>query len=121
MADKEDGATTCRYLTYFTEALFLKVRISYGKYLIHNHNFWLQMGRDGKGQSHVHSAAVAFHRSVEKLFNRRERDDLIKLGLDLGTAHTKDRTIQKDVFASRQFSVKPGPYLKQTSHATLDS
>jgi hypothetical protein len=39
---------TCRYLTYFRKAFFLKFSISYGKDLVQNQDFRLQMAAMAK-------------------------------------------------------------------------
>src|SRR5258708_24410299 len=79
------------------------------------------MGSDRKGEPHIHTAAITFHRCIEEFFDLRERNYLVKLRLNLGTAHPQDRPIQINVFASREFRVKAGADFKQAGHATSNT
>src|SRR6185503_15845300 len=60
---------------------------------------------------------------MDELFYFRECDDFIEFLIDFPSLHTKNRTVQKNVFASRQFSMKARPDLQQRSDPTkhLDS
>src|SRR6185369_13215050 len=66
------------------------------------------------------AARVALDRCVQELFDARERDDLVKLAIDLGAAHAKNGAVQIDVFAASEFRVKPRPDLKQARHPPTD-
>ena len=53
-------------------------------------NLRLQMRGHGKGQPHIHAAAVTFHRRVQKLFHLGKRHNLIKLLPYLRPAHAQN-------------------------------
>src|SRR5271157_62953 len=121
VADKQDRATASGCVMHLTETFLLKFRVAHSKDFVHDQDFWFQMGSDRKGESHIHTAAVAFHWRIEEFFDFSERNDLVKLCLNLGAAHPEDRTIQIDVLASGQFRVEAGADFKQAGHATLDA
>src|SRR5271157_1341838 len=106
---------------HLSETLFLKFRVAHREYFIHNQYFRFQMSSYREGQPHVHTATVAFYWRIEEFRHLGECNDLVELGLDLGTAHPKDRTVQIDIFASGQFRMKTGADLKQACHPTLDA
>src|SRR5215471_12429386 len=55
-------------------------------------------------------------RRIEELLDLGEGDDLVEFAFDLDAAHAEDRAVQKDVFATGQFGMKPGANLEQAGH-----
>ena len=55
MGDEDDGAAGAGDVAHFAKTLFLEIDIAHGQDLIHQKNFRLEMGGDGKGQPHVHA------------------------------------------------------------------
>src|SRR5271166_5728505 len=122
MAHEQDGAPllSCNVM-HLPETLLLKFRVAHCEHFFYDQDFRLQMGSDGEGEPHIHTAAVAFHWRIEEFFDLSERNDLVELCLNLGAAHPENRTIQIDVLASGQFRVKAGADFKQAGHATFDA
>src|SRR5437667_11505551 len=79
------------------------------------------MSCDGEGKTHIHSAAVAFHRSIQKLFDFGEGDDFVKLPADFGACHAQNGAIQKNVFAAGKLGMKTGTNLEQTRDSTTNA
>src|SRR5208337_257606 len=71
-------------------------------------------------QPHVHAAAVALDRSVEKLLDPREIDDLVELLLDLTPRHTEDAAVEKDVLAAGELGMEPGADFQQAGNTAMD-
>ncbi len=71
------------------------------------------MGGHRKSQAHIHAGGVAFDWRVEKLFDFRELDDLVKFADDLRTAHAQDGTVKEDVLPSGEFLMKSGADLEE--------
>src|SRR6185369_8892286 len=65
---------------------------------------------------HIHPRRIAFHRRIKKSFYLGKGHDLIKFALDLGLAHSKNCTIEKDILPPGQLRMKAGPNLQQTRH-----
>ena len=101
MTDEKNRASlSSRYLVHLTKAFFLKLGVAHGENFIDHQNLRLQVRCDRKGQPDIHAAAVTLHRCIKKLFDLRECNDLIELLLDLRARHSKDRAVQKDIFAA---------------------
>src|ERR1051326_2183526 len=73
-----------------------------------------------KRESHIHSARVAFHGRVDKLFHFSEGDDLIKLAIDFGLAHAEYGAVEVDIFTTGQFGVKAGAHFEERTDAPID-
>ncbi len=58
------------------------------------------------------------HRRVDELLHLGKGDDLVELGLDLGSPHAEDRTVQEDVLAPRELGMKAGAHVEQRPDAT---
>src|ERR671924_56386 len=78
------------------------------------------MGSNREGQPYFHTAGIMLHGCVKKPFHFRERNDLIKLGLDLRLLHPQDSAVEVDVLSSRQLGMKAGANLQQASHTAVD-
>src|ERR1044072_65035 len=73
-----------------------------------------------KRESNVHSARVAFHRRVDKLFHFREGDDLIKLAIDFGLAHAEYGAVEVYIITTGQCGVKAGAHVEERTDAPID-
>src|SRR5712672_897934 len=97
MAYKKDRTPLSTDRMHLSKTLFLETRISDGKHLIYNQNFWLQVCRYREGQANVHSATVMFYGSVQKPLHLREGDNLVKFRFDLSLPHPQNCAIQIDI------------------------
>ena len=69
MTHEQHGlATLAAHLTHLPQRFLLELDVTHGQHFIHDQYFTLQMRRHTKGQSHIHPAAVAFHRCVNISF-----------------------------------------------------
>src|SRR5439155_12468433 len=100
MAYKQHRSTAACEMLHAIDTSALKRGISHRQYFINNQNLRLQMCRDGECQPHVHPAAVALDRRVEKVFDVSEGDNLIELAGDFAAAHAEDRAVHIDVFTT---------------------
>jgi hypothetical protein len=98
----------------------LELRVAHSQYLVNNKDFRLQMRGNRKCQTHKHSTGIPLHRCVQKPLNTRKCHNLIKFAAHFGMRHSKDGTIEKNIFATREFGVKPGSDFQQACHAALD-
>ncbi len=65
------------------------------------------MRRNGKPETRVHPRGIALDRRIEINPNTGKLDNLVKARFDFRFGHAQNRTVKKDVFASRQVGVKP--------------
>src|SRR4051812_22963721 len=79
------------------------------------------MGGYGEGKPDIHARRETFNRRVQETFYLGKGDDLVKFLGNLASRHPKDRTIQKDIFASGEFGVKACPDLQETPDAPAQS
>src|SRR5204863_9446678 len=105
----------------FPDALALKCRVSNGTDFVNQQDLRFQVSCDGESKTHIHSAAVAFHRSIQKLFDFGEGDDFVKLPADLGACHAQNGAIQKNVFAAGKLGVKACADFEQARDSTTNA
>ena len=70
------------------------------------------MSGHSEGKPGIHAGRVVFDGRFQKRFHPGKVDDLVEFLGDLAPRHPKDRTIQEDVFAPREFWVKTGSDLQ---------
>src|SRR5436853_3366717 len=119
MTDEQNRAALFRDIAHFAEALLLKGRVADGKHFIDEQNFRLQVRGHRERQSHIHAAGVVFDGCVHELFDFGESYDLIELLGYLGSLHSENRSIEKDVFAAGKLGMKPGSHLQQAAYAAV--
>src|SRR5215813_1148075 len=119
MADEQHRSPLFCDVVHFAQALLCERTVSDREHFIHYQYFRLQVSRHREGQSQVHSTRVMFDRSVDKLFDLGEGDDLIELISDLTELHAEYRPVEIDVFTAAQFGVKPGAYFEQAADSTV--
>src|SRR5208337_4653384 len=107
-------------ILHLPEALLLELGVADGQHLVDDQDFGIEIRRDRECQPHVHAAAVALDRSVEKFLDPREIDDLVELLLDLPARHTEDAAVEKDVLAAGELAVEAGANLEQAGDATVN-
>src|SRR6516162_4863490 len=78
------------------------------------------MGSHRKGQSYIHAARVALHRSIDEFLNARKFDNFIELAHDFRAPHPENRTVEKNVIPASQLRVEACPDFKQTSYAAAE-
>lgn len=76
------------------------------------------MSCHGKGKADIHARRVALDRSVQKFFHTGKVYDLIEFASDFCPAHTKDGTIEEDIFPSREFGVETCTDFQQAGNAS---
>src|SRR5437870_3470661 len=108
-------------VVHLVQTFLLELRVANGKDFIHHQNFWLEMSSHRKGQSNIHSAAIALHWRVDKLFYSGKRNDLVELSFNFHPSHAEDGAIQEDVFAARQFLMKSRANFEQAGYAATDA
>src|SRR4051794_801852 len=71
---------------------------------------------DRKCQAHIHPTRIALYRRVEEAFHLGKCNNLIKLSRDLSSGHSENRTVQINVFPSRELGVETRADLEQARH-----
>src|SRR6202030_918807 len=121
VADKDYGpALVGGHVLHLSETLFLKLGVADGQHFVDQKNFGIEVGGDGEGETHIHSAGITFHRRVEESFHFGEGDDLIELPFDLSARHSEDCAVQEDVFATGQFRMKTSSDFEKRSDTTIN-
>src|SRR5690606_4884422 len=92
---------TLTHFVHLPETFPLEFRVSDSKYFIDYEDFRFQVSGNRKSQSHFHTAAVVFDRSVQEFFDAAEINNGIELLPDLSTAHSEDGTIEVNILAAR--------------------
>jgi hypothetical protein len=118
MADEQYCAPLPGNILHLPEAFLLDFHVAHGQDFIHHEYLRFQVRRYSKRQAHIHATAVAFDWSFKEPIHARECHDLVKFAFDLGTRHSKDGAVQKNVLPSRQFWMKARAHLQQAGHTT---
>src|SRR5207248_1670680 len=108
VADEQDRRATLAERLHAVEALLLERGIADGENLVDDEDLGIEMGGDSEGQADVHTAGVALGGRVEEAPDLGEGDDVVKLAIDLLTAHAKDGAVEVDVLAAAQLLVEAG-------------
>src|SRR5208283_5284925 len=120
MADENDGAAGAGHITHFAEALFLEVDVADGEDVIHQEDFRLEVGGNGKGQAHVHTAGIVLYGRVNEFFQLRESHDFIEFARDFALAHSQNCTAQISVLPPGEFRMKAGADFEQAADTPVN-
>src|ERR1017187_5449298 len=120
MANKNYRPTVLSDISHLTEALLLKSCIANCEYFIYQKDFGLEMGRHSERKSHIHAAAVALYRRVQKLLDFGKEDNFIELPSYFRPGHSHYGTVEVNVLATGQFWMKTRSDFQQACHSTLD-
>src|SRR5215472_14492381 len=102
MGDEDDSAADAGDVAHFSEAFFLEIDVADGEDFVHEQDFRLEVGGDGKGQTNVHAGGVVFDGRVNELFKLGEGNDFVEFAGDLALAHSQDGAGKEGVFAAGQ-------------------
>src|SRR6267378_5602076 len=111
----------CGHIFHLPETSLLKGGVADGKHFVNQQNLRFKMGSNGKGKSQMHSRRVVLDRRIDEFSNLGKLDYLFKFPIDLPTKHPKNRSVQIDIFTTRQLKVKAGSNFKQRSHSSADN
>src|ERR1035441_3865452 len=120
MTYEQHSAPALAHVLHFAKTLLLKLRIAYREDFVHDKNVRFQVRRHGESKAHIHTAAVAFHRRVQKLLHFGKCHDLVELLLNLHPCHSEDRAVEEDVFPPGQLWVKAGTDFQEAGDAAFD-
>ena len=82
------------------------------EHFVYQEDVRIQMGGNGKGQTHRHPAGIAFDRGVDRTLNPGESDYFIELPIDLPFVHAEDCTVEEnivDLFTTKKKSRQSRP------------
>src|SRR5438105_9766192 len=113
MADKKYGPARAADLVHFAKTFVLKNGVADSQYLVDHQHFRLKVCRDRERQPHVHPTRIMFDGCVEKFFDLRKCDDLVKFTVDLRTVHAEDSSVQINILTAGQLTVKTRSDLEQ--------
>src|SRR5207253_2732670 len=120
VADKNNSAPTACDVTHLAKALLLEGSIANSKNFIDEENFWLQVGSDGKRQTHLHSGAVVLKRGVDEFLDLRKCHHLVKLAIHFTLAHAQDCTAQKNILPAGELRMEASTDFEEGSNAATD-
>src|SRR5687768_14794709 len=113
MAYEQHGSSLSCDTLHFPQTLLLKLRIADRENLVHDKDLRFEVGSNGEGETHIHPARVAFNGRVEEIIDLSEINDLVEFFRDLGPLHPEYRTVQVNVFSTRQLGVETGAHLQE--------
>jgi hypothetical protein len=90
MADIQHGSPVLGGFTHFLQAFVLEINIPNGEDLVDCHDFCFQVRGDREREPDVHPRRIPLHLSLEKTFDTRKFDDLIKPSLDFLSPHAEE-------------------------------
>src|SRR5579859_2231438 len=102
----------------FVKALLLEPLISHTQHFVNDQDFRIHMRGHSEPKAHDHPTRVRSDRIVQKSIDLGEFDDAWQQLFGSLPAQPHERSVQMDVFQSRQVRVKAGTQLKESRHAT---
>ena len=120
VAHEHDRAAAVRHGTHLPKALALKVQVAHRQDFVDDQNLAPQMRGHGKGEPHVHPAAVMLHGRIEKAIDAGEGDDGVELLANLGAPHAEDGAVEEDVLATSQLLIESGADFQKAPHAAIE-
>ena len=115
MRYEDDGLSLLFKVFQRLEAFLLEGDIAHSQGFIDEQDIRVNLGRDGKTQSDIHTSRIGLYRGVDKITNIRKGDDGIHLLVDLFSGQAQDGAIEVDVLPTGQFLLKASAQL-QKSH-----
>src|SRR5712691_3675687 len=100
VTDEKYRSTAGAHVAHFAETFLLKAGVANREDFVHQQDLRFKKRRNRKRQALVHAAGVALDRGVDKAFDFREGNDLVKLASDFAPLHTQDCAVQVDIFAA---------------------
>lgn len=76
-----------RNILHLAETFFLKVRVANRQHLVHQKNLGVEMRGHREGQTHMHTARIAFHRGIQKFLDLSKDNNLIEFPTNFCAAH----------------------------------
>ncbi|MOA06927.1 hypothetical protein D3C78_1265950 [compost metagenome] len=104
---------------YFIHALLLKFKITDCQNFIHKQYIRLHMNGNGKTEPHIHAGRIASYRHIDVRLKLRERNNAIKLGLNLLAGKSEYGAVKENIFTSGEIRMKTGAKLKQCRNFTV--
>ena len=102
-----------RHVVLFNElrnasfAFLLKHEVTHGKHFVNNEYLGYNNRGDGKGNASYHAGRIVLHGHIQELLDLGEFDDFVKMLTDKLTGIPKKSAVEVNVFARRQFHIKP--------------
>ena len=121
VGDEEDRAALALERRDDAEALALEVLVADREDLVEEEHVGLEERGDREPEPHRHSARVRADRTVDRVLDLGERDDLVEALADLGPPQALDRAVQVDVLAAAEVGVEAGAELEQRADAPFDA
>src|ERR1700682_739709 len=113
MADKQHGPAFLADVLHLAETFLLELSVADRQDLIDHQDIGLYMRSYRERQPYVHATRIALDRCIEKFLDFGEGHDLVELPGDLCLAHSQDRAIEVNVFASSKFGMEAGAHLEE--------
>src|SRR5438132_297000 len=121
MTDEDHSAAFIgSHAFHFRQTFFLKLRVANSQHFVDQQDFGIEVRSYSEGEADVHSTRITFHRSVQKLVDLGEGDDLIEFFSNLGARHSENRAVEENVFTTRQLPMKTCADFQKRADASID-
>ncbi len=99
----------------------LKLRVANCQDFIEQEDVRIQMCRDRKTESQIHTWRITLDRRINKRGHTGKIDDAIQLAADFAPLHSQQRTIQVNILTPGQIRVKTWSHFYQRRQAAVDT
>ncbi len=113
VGDEDDRAALLLEPEDPPEALPLERLVTDGEDLVEQEDVGVEERRDREAEPHGHPGRVRPHRTVDRVLELGEGDDLVEPLPDVGPAQPLDRAVQEDVLAPGEVEVEPRAELEE--------
>jgi hypothetical protein len=87
VANEDNGSASMYDFVQLAETLSDKGGVANREHFIDKQNLWIKVSGDRECQSHLHPAAVPFHRNIDEGFDSSKGDNFVEAPLDAFSAH----------------------------------
>ena len=118
--NEQDGDSARAELVNFAQAALAEVDIAHGESFVHQKNFGIDVDRDREGQANHHAARIRLDRLVDEVADLSEFSDVREFAVHLLGGESKNRRVQIDVIAAREFGIEAGAEFEQRRDAAVN-
>ena len=121
VGDEDDRAALLLEAEDAAEALPLERLVADGEHLVEEEDVRVEEGGDREAEPHRHPRRVRAHRTIDRVLELGEGDDLVEALADVRAAKALDRAVQEDVLAAGEVEVEAGAELEERADPPLGS
>ncbi|MDT4860397.1 hypothetical protein FQZ97_949560 [compost metagenome] len=113
---KHQGHAVGLHVADASEALVLKLGITYREDLVGQEAPWFDVDGHREPQAHAHSRRVVLHGDVDEVVQAGKVHDVVESTAGLLVAESEQAGVQEDVLGAGQFMVEPHPQLDERGY-----